>query len=74
LSMTQHRKAFVIRVGDKFVGPRHLNRALTDFDKADLYTYKQSARRLAYRKRADEIMPVLIMLEQDYYGIKNADN
>jgi hypothetical protein len=64
--MTIIRKAYVVRVGDKFVGGRHLHRKLVDFGMADLFTYKQPARRVAYKKRADEIMEVTITLEGDF--------
>jgi len=59
------RKAFVIRVGDKFVGPRHMKRALVDFDKAELYRYKKAAKRMAFLKKADEVMAVTIELEEN---------
>ena len=57
------RKAYVVRVGDKFVGPRHMHRMLVDFEKAELFRYRAAARRIAYNKKADEIMTVLITLE-----------
>ena len=57
------RKAYVVRVGDKFVGPRHMHRMLVDFDKAELFRYKAAARRIMFNKKADEIMTVLITLE-----------
>lgn len=59
------RKAFVVRVGDKFVGPRHMHRMLVDFEKAEMFRYKAAARRIAYNKKADEIMSVVITLEQE---------
>lgn len=61
---TEQRKAFVVRVGDKFVGPRHMHRMLVDFEKAELFRYKAAARRVAYAKKADEIMVVRISLEE----------
>ena len=64
--MTTTRKAFVVRVGDKFIGPRYMNRMLVDFDKAELFKYKKAAKRMAFHKKADEIMAVLIQLERDY--------
>lgn len=57
------RRAFVVRVGDKFVGPRHMHRALVDFEKAELFRYRAAARRVAFNKQADEIMAVTITLE-----------
>ena len=64
--MTTTRKAFVVRVGDKFIGPRYMHRMLVDFDKAELFKYKKAAKRMAFHKKADEIMSVLIQLERDY--------
>ena len=61
---TTGRKAFVVRVGDKFVGPRHMHRMLVDFEKAELFRYRAAARRVAYAKKADEIMVVTIRLEE----------
>ena len=58
------RKAFVVRVGEQFVGPRHMHRALVSFEKAELFRYKAAARRIAYAKKADEIMTVTIALEE----------
>ncbi len=58
------RKAFVVRVGEKFVGPRHMHRMLVDFEKAELFRYKAAARRIAFNKKADEIMTVTITLEE----------
>ena len=58
------RKAFVVRVGEQFVGPRHMHRALVSFEKAELFRYKAAARRIAYAKKADEIMTVTITLEE----------
>lgn len=58
------RKAFVVRVGDRFVGPRHMHRMLVDFDKAELFRYRAAARRVAFNKKADEIMVVTITLEE----------
>lgn len=58
------RRAFVVRVGDKFIGPRHMHRMLVDFDKAELFRYRAAARRIAFLKKADEIMAVSITLEE----------
>ena len=66
--MSTTRKAFVVRVGDKFIGPRYMHRMLVDFDKAELFKYKKAAKRMAFHKKADEIMSVLIQLERDYEG------
>lgn len=60
-SMT--RTAYVVRVGDKFVGPRHMHRALVGFEKAELFRYRAAAKRVAYNKHADEVMVVTITLE-----------
>lgn len=60
------RKAYVIRVGDKFVGPRHMKRVLVDFSKAEIYRYRKAAKRMAYLKKADEVMTVTITLEENY--------
>lgn len=64
------RKAYVVRVGDKFVGPRYMHRILVPFDKAEMFRYQAAARRVAFNKKADsgaataaEIMTVLITLE-----------
>jgi hypothetical protein len=62
--MLKSRKAFVVRVGEQFVGPRHMHRALVSFEKAELFRYKAAARRIAYAKKADEIMTVTIALEE----------
>ena len=64
--MTTTRKAFVVRVGDKFIGPRYMHRMLVDFDKAELFKYKKAAKRMAFHKKADEIMSVIITLEREY--------
>ena len=58
------RKAFVVRVGHQFVGPRHSHRALVSFEKAELFRYRAAAKRIAYSKKADEIMTVTITLEE----------
>ena len=58
------RKAFVVRVGEQFVGPRHMHRALVSFEKAELFRYRAAAKRIAYANKADEIMTVLITLEE----------
>ncbi len=58
------RKAFVVRVGQQFVGPRHMHRALVSFEKAELFRYRAAAKRIAYAKKADEIMTVTIALEE----------
>jgi hypothetical protein len=62
--MLKTRKAFVVRVGQQFIGPRHMHRALVSFEKAELFRYRAAAKRIAYAKRADEIMTVLITLEE----------
>lgn len=63
---TKERKAFVVRVGEQFIGPRHMHRALVSFEKAELFRYRAAAKRVAYNKQADEIMEVRITLvEQD---------
>lgn len=59
------RKAFVVRVGEKFIGPRHMHRMLVDFDKAELFRYRAAARRIMWAKKADEIMVVTITLEDE---------
>jgi hypothetical protein len=41
---------------------------LVDFDKAELFKYKKAAKRMAFHKKADEIMAVVIQLERDYEG------
>jgi hypothetical protein len=58
------RKAFVVRVGEQFVGPRHMHRALVSFEKAELFRYRAAAKRIAYAKKADEIMEVRITLDE----------
>lgn len=58
------RKAFVVRVGDQFIGPRHAHRALVSFEKAELFRYRAAAKRIAYAKKADEIMEVRITLDE----------
>lgn len=58
------RKAFVIRVGEQFVGPRHMHRNLVSFEKAELFRYRAAAKRVAYNKKADEVMEVRITLEE----------
>lgn len=65
---TSNRKAFVVRVGDKFVGPRHMHRMLVGFEKAELFRYRAAARRIAFNKKADEIMTVIITLEEPDEG------
>lgn len=57
------RKAFVVRVGALFIGPRHMHRALVSFEKAELFRYRAAAKRIAYARKADEIMEVKITLE-----------
>ena len=42
-----------------------MHRMLVDFEKAEMFRYKAAARRIAYNKKADEIMSVVITLEQD---------
>lgn len=59
------RKAYVIRVGDKFIGPRHMHRMLVPFEKAELFRYRAAAKRVAFNKQADEIMVVTITLESN---------
>lgn len=66
LTTTKERKAFVIRVGEQFVGPRHMHRNLVSFEKAELFRYRAAAKRVAYAKKADEIMSVKITLEEPY--------
>ena len=58
------RKAFVVRIGQEFVGPRHAHRALVSFEKAELFRYRTVAKRIAHAKKADEIMTVTITLEE----------
>ncbi len=58
------RKAFVVRVGQQFIGPRHAHRALVSFEKAELFRYRAAAKRIAYAQKADEIMTVTIALEE----------
>jgi hypothetical protein len=41
-----------------------MHRMLVDFEKAELFRYKAAARRIAFNKKADEIMTVLITLEE----------
>ena len=58
------RKAFVVRCGDMFIGPRHMHRMLVTFEKAELFGYRAAAKRIAYNRKADEIMTVVITLEE----------
>lgn len=57
------RKAYVVRVGEQFIGPRHMHRMLVPFEKAELFRYRAAAKRIAHAKKADEIMVVTITLE-----------
>jgi hypothetical protein len=41
-----------------------MHRALVSFEKAELFRYMAAARRIAYAKKADEIMTVTIALEE----------
>lgn len=63
--MLKPRKAYVVRVGDKFIGPRHMHRMLVDFEKAELFRYRAAARRIMFNRKADEVMTVLITLEDE---------
>lgn len=63
--MTKKRNAFVVRVGDKFIGPRHMHRMLVDFEKAELFRYRAAARRIMFNKKADEVLVVTITLEDE---------
>jgi hypothetical protein len=38
---------------------------LVDFDKAELFRYRAAARRVAFHKKADDIMTVVITLEEE---------
>lgn len=57
------RIAYVVRVGDKFVGPRHMQRTLVGFEKAELFRYRAAAKRVAFNKQPSEVMVVKITLE-----------
>lgn len=63
MTTTKERKAFVVRIGEQFIGPRHMHRNLVSFEKAELFRYRAAAKRVAYNKQADEIMEVRITLE-----------
>lgn len=57
------RIAYVVRVGDKFVGPRHMQRTLVGFEKAELFRYRAAAKRVAFDRQPSEVMVVKITLE-----------
>lgn len=57
------RTAYVVRVGDKFVGPRHMQRTLVGFEKAELFHYRAVAKRVAFNRQPSEVVVVKITLE-----------
>jgi len=57
------RIAYVVQVGDKFVGPRHMNRVLVGFEKAELFHYRAVAKRVAYNRQPSEVVVVKITPE-----------
>jgi hypothetical protein len=50
-----------------------MHRILVDFDKAELYCYKKAAKRMAFLKKADEVMAVTIQLEDKYGNQENTN-
>lgn len=59
------REAYVVCVGDQFVGTKRHHRELTSFDEAELFRSKGAAKRIAAKIRANDVKKVTISMVPD---------